>query len=276
MRGIQRAWMPHIAAALLGASLDWIFVWDRRTWLFLNRTWKVSPAMLKAKVAKDPVVLSYVALRRAVGLVALLLPFALALPWWILHGHAVQPSISDYYYTGMRNLLVGSLCAISMFMLGCRGYDWQDEVAGILSAIFALGVASFPTTPDCADPHEQAVGVAHYTFATLLFLTLAYFCLVLFRMSAVGVVVTRKKGQRNLVYMVCGVVILVSIGMIGLRKLLGWEYCILGLNPTLVFETTSLLAFGAAWLIKGETFLKDRALSESSSSIDLTPYVLEE
>jgi hypothetical protein len=216
--------------------------------------------MFKAKQAKDPVVLSYLALRKAVGFVALGLPFALAIPWYLASSGTIESSISGYYYTGMRNLLVGSLCAIAMFLLCCRGYDRQDEVAGVLASICALGVAFFPTAPDHgATPQQLKIGNLHCAFAGVLFLTLAYFCLVLFRMSAEGHRVTPRKRLRNHVYTVCGVVILASMLMIGLGSLLGLKYAVLGLDPTLCFETTSLLAFGLAWLTKGETFLKDYA-----------------
>ncbi|MGO8718302.1 MAG: DUF998 domain-containing protein [Acidobacteriaceae bacterium] len=220
--------------------------------------------MLVAPKVEDPAVLSYLALRKAVGIVAFGLPFALAIPWWVLRGHVIEPSISDYYYTGMRNLLVGSLCAISMFMLCCRGYDRKDEIAGTFSALCALGVAFFPTEPDCgATPHQQHIGIAHYTFATLLFSTLVYFCLVLFKMTAQNRKVTRKKLQRNRVYTVCGYAILASMALIALLKLLealhvsAVEDLVASLHTTFCFESTALIAFGVAWLIKGETFLKD-------------------
>lgn len=214
--------------------------------------------MFLAPTAKNPIVLSYLALRKAVGVVALGLPFALAISWWALGDHAIESSISGYYYTGMRDIFVGSLCAIGMFMLCCRGYDWQDEVAGIFSAVCAIGVAIFPTAPDAgATPHQRHIGTVHYTLAALLFLTLAYFCLVLFKMSAKDKIVTRKKIQRNLVYTICGYVILASILLIVALKSLNVRYLFGNVGSVFCFETTSLLAFGAAWLIKGETFLKD-------------------
>lgn len=215
--------------------------------------------MLKALKADNPVVLSYLALRKAVGCVALGLPFVLAIPWWFLRDpHMLQSSISAYYYTGMRNLFVGSLCAISMFMLCCRGYDLKDEIAGIFSSICALGVAFFPTTPDGPTTQFQGeIGTVHYVFAALLFLTLAYFCLRLFKMSAEGKTVTRKKLQRNRVYTVCGYAILASILLIAIFKACHFQHVIGPLSPGIFFETTALIAFGFAWLIKGETFLKD-------------------
>lgn len=217
--------------------------------------------MLLAPRAQDPIVLSYLALRKAVGAVALGLPFALSIPLWILRHHIIQSSISGYYYTGMRNLFVGSLCAIGMFMLCCRGYDLKDEIAGVFSAFCTLGVAFFPTPPDSgATPRQSHIGIAHYIFALLLFSTLAYFCLVLFKMSAANKTMTRKKVQRNRAYTICGYVIIASISLIAILKLLlKIDHLVGNVGTVFFFETTALLAFGTAWLIKGETFLKDES-----------------
>jgi hypothetical protein len=217
--------------------------------------------VLTTPTAKDPVVLTYLALRKAVGAVALALPFALAIPWYLLRDGLIESSISSYYYTGMRNLFVGSLCAIAMFMLCCRGYDRRDEVAGVLSSVFALGVAFFPTSPDtCASSLQTRIGTVHYAFAALLFLTLAYFCLVLFKMTSADKEPTLQKRQRNRVYTVCGYAILASLGLLLLlRVALNIQHLIGTVGTAFVFETTSLLAFGVAWLVKGETFLKDKS-----------------
>jgi len=214
--------------------------------------------MLLAPSAKDPASLSYLALRRAVGGIALGLPFAVAIPWFI-YRHMLESSISSYYYTGMRNLFEGSLCAVAVFQLFCRGYDRKDEVAGILSGVFALGVAFCPTTPNCgATPFQKQVGTLHYIFAALLFSTLAIFCLVLFKMSAKGHAVTPRKVIRNWVYTACGIAIILSLIAIPVLLYCFHRKYLFGcVGTTFFFETTSLVAFGVAWLIKGETLLKD-------------------
>jgi hypothetical protein len=157
----------------------------------------------------------------------------------------------------MRNLLVGSLCAIGLFNFCCRGYDLKDELAGIFSAVCAFGVAFFPTSPEGASPHQKLIGGLHFTFAALLFLTLAYFCLCLFTMTARDRVLTPQKKLRNLLYQICGCAILASIAAIFAFWLMDRTYLIGALGAMFFFETTALVAFGIAWLVKGETFLTD-------------------
>ena len=218
--------------------------------------------MPSTHAAKNPVVLSYVALRKVVGYVALALPFAVSIPIHISQ-HRLWCSISDYYFTGTRNILVGSLCAIATFMLCCRGYDWRDELASYLSAICAIGVAFCPTPPDCCiqrPPFSSPGYCAHYWFAAILFATLAIFCLFLFTKTSTPEAKTPRKKIRNGFYIGCGCAILASMALIEIADRLDWQPFFGHLHPTFVFESTSLFAFGLAWLIKGEGvfFLNDR------------------
>ena len=99
-----------------------------------------------------------------------------------------QDSISDYYYTRMGHVFVGVLCALGLFLFTYKGYERRDEIASKLGCIFALGVAFFPTYgPDasraCNFLHRNSsptTSTIHGFSATLLFLTFAYFSLVLF------------------------------------------------------------------------------------------------
>jgi len=60
---------------------------------------------------------SYLALRKAVGWIAILLPFTLMLGvFLIFKGEIIQESISHYYHTDMRNVFVGAICAIALFL----------------------------------------------------------------------------------------------------------------------------------------------------------------
>jgi len=59
----------------------------------------------------------------------------------IFNEDIIQESISHYYYTGMRNVFVGALCAVALFMFFYCGYDKWDDLAGDMAGIFAIGVA---------------------------------------------------------------------------------------------------------------------------------------
>jgi hypothetical protein len=214
--------------------------------------------------AQDPVVLSYAALRRAVGIVAVAFPFVVAVPVYILCHGFIAGSLSANYYYPTRNFFVGMLCAIATFMFCDHGYDRRDEIAGIVSSLCAFGVAFFPTTPPaCPTTLQKWIGGIHYGFATILFLTLAYFCLVLFQTTAADRVPTREKLRRNLVYRICGWIILASLVIIGGLAALGHfpsvEALIAKFHTSALFESTALIAFGIAWLVKGESipFLND-------------------
>jgi hypothetical protein len=225
--------------------------------------------------ANKSLLISYLSLRKAVGIIGVSLPVLLALGnWQIFHSNAIEDSISYYYYTGMRGVLVGSLWAIGIFLLSYRGYDKRDELAGRFACVFALGVALFPTAREggtcdfvyllrldhggCDVTH--AVSFFHATCAALLFLTLAYFSLFLFTRThpTRKKDMTRRKRERNIVYYVCGWIIIASICGI-LTLYIGLHKSNFGPIPVLFgFESLAVIAFGVSWLIKGEFILKDQ------------------
>jgi hypothetical protein len=181
----------------------------------------------------------------------------------------IESSISAYYYTCMRNIFVGLLCAIGVFHLATKGYDLWDRIAGRLACIFALGVAWFPTTPEFKCPavptHAQnIIGNLHYTFAALLFFTLAFFCIFQFTQTTDVRTRTRRKKERNIFYYVCGGAILGCIAVIGTVKTfehfgiaVSFRHWLDSWKWNFWFESLALFAFGSAFLIKGEFILKD-------------------
>ena len=90
---------------------------------------------------------SFLALRRAVGWIGILLPLVLVLGTFLITGErAVLKTISLYYHTGMRDVFVGSICAIALFLFFYKGYDRWDNWACNIAGFFALGIALFPTS----------------------------------------------------------------------------------------------------------------------------------
>ncbi len=99
--------------------------------------------------ANESLVLSYLGLRKAIGIIGILLPFVLVFGKILLErGLGIESSISAYYYTVMGDVFVGSLCAVGVFLLSYRGYERKDNIAGDIACIFAIGVALFPTKPE--------------------------------------------------------------------------------------------------------------------------------
>ncbi len=208
---------------------------------------------------------SYLALRKAVGWIGILLPFVLFLGVLLFFGgDPIQKTISLYYYTGMRDVFVGSVCSIALFLFFYKGYDYLDNFAGNLAGFLALGVALFPTVKQ--GPQDWA-GIVHFVCASLFFVVLSAFSIFLF---------TRKTGKpskqkliRNKIYISCGVVMIFSlIAILIYFSLVDYEKS----ESCFVFwaETLALVAFGVSWLTKGGTLYPDKKvkyLEETSPGI---------
>lgn len=200
-------------------------------------------------------------LRRGVGVIGMALPFAL------IFGNAAYNrqlvllgSMSGSYYTQMRNVFVGGLCAIGVFLI-CYRYDKLDNLLSSLAGVLAIGVALFPTTPDrdatAVTATQAAIGWVHLICAGALFAILACFCLFLFtRTDPSASEPTSKKRVRNRIYYACGTIILVFMALaIASNALPVSTYDTI--KPLFWCEAVAVLAFGAAWLVKGETIFKD-------------------
>ena len=92
---------------------------------------------------QNALVLSYLTLRRAVGCIGITLPFVLAFGKMLFESPGIFDSISYYYHSTMRDVFVGSLCAIAVFLLSYRGYGWQDDLASNFAGVCAIGIALF-------------------------------------------------------------------------------------------------------------------------------------
>lgn len=60
-------------------------------------------------------------MQQLLGYLGLALPISMIL-YAMMSGTGLQPSISDFYFTPMGDVLVGTLCAIGVFLLCYRGY----------------------------------------------------------------------------------------------------------------------------------------------------------
>ena len=221
------------------------------------------------------------ALRKAIGWVAVTLPFALVagenlrdalLPSTAESNNViVEGSMSAYFHTGMREVFVGSLCAIGVFLVCYKGPERWDKFAARIAGFSVLLVALFPTAersreatgaPDSvtifsgangADP--PFVNTIHFVSAAVFFLTLAGMSMFLFtKSSQTNPTVQRRRRRR--IYIGSGIVIIVAVILIGIGKAMPES-----VNERVPFvfwlEAVAVVSFGIAWLTKAHVIFGD-------------------
>ena len=154
-------------------------------------------------------------------------------------------SISAAYHEGgaAQSVFVGFLFAITALLLAYNGRSRTEMILSKGAAVAALGVALFPCT---CGRHAVPWPWMHGLSASVMFLILAWFCLIFFRRARAK---PHAQAQRRAgLYAACGAAILLAIGVLALNALLGYAW--LQAIPRLVLwgEATALTAFGIAWL----------------------------
>ena len=214
----------------------------------------------------SPELVSFQAIRKAVGWLGVLLPFALWGGGVLISGTALQPSISHYYFTNMREIFVGVLCAVSLFLFTYKGYSKLDSYSANLAGIFSLLVAVFPTNIISSYPGQvytislfdwKIHNAIHLISAALFFVTLACMSLFLFTKSNKPKAEwTAARKNRNRTYILCGWGMIICIILIGVSGPL------FGLSSTskitFILEAVALILFGVSWLTKGEMLFGDK------------------
>ncbi|MCA1949384.1 MAG: hypothetical protein LDL24_02355 [Treponema sp.] len=216
------------------------------------------------------ILISYKTLRRLIGILGMALPVALIAGGFLQPGGGIQGSISAYYHTNMRDLFVGILFVVGLFLISYHGYDKEDNLVTNLSGLFAIGVALFPTVASdnsglaallpprlgVFQLEPELSGTLHLLWALLFFILLAYNAYFLFTKTG-----DKKPGpqklKRNTVYRTCGILIVASLLGIVLYMLFLQKTVLRHYAPVLILETIALWAFGFSWFVKGETLFRD-------------------
>ena len=104
---------------------------------------------LVTKPGSELLVRSYLFLRSGIGIIGVALPVVLVIGAIILDQRfEFLDSMSSYYYSVMRDVFVGSLWAIGIFLI-CYQYDHLDDLVSTVAGFCAIGLSLFPTPPDC-------------------------------------------------------------------------------------------------------------------------------
>ena len=181
------------------------------------------------KQTNEDYVKSYLVLRQLLGILGILLPFALIIGNRLLgNEHWLQPSISHYFYSYMHFAFVGVLLILGAILISYREKEYilANRVSNFAGA-FAFCVAIFPTkfdgflTPEYIHIEDMYwkswFKIIHFGSALLLFVCFAIFCFVIFQKSDKSLKPAdfdEKKKLRNRIYKICGWGIVVSIVML--------------------------------------------------------------
>ncbi|ADR20373.1 hypothetical protein MATR_20080 [Marivirga tractuosa] len=210
-------------------------------------------------MAEASIHLSYLRLRRLIGICGLALPISAV----IVTGN-ILPSISHYFYSTANILFVGILSILGVFLISYRGYDQEEELISDNLATTIGGMAillvviipgkyvwtDFPLdwnysancpTFYCTD-EGSVFRVIHFVAAGVFFLAMSWLSIFNFTKSS--------NAKANKVYVICGigifVIILITVLVELILKLNTSEYFIF------IVECLMLLLFAISWLVKGK------------------------
>ena len=204
---------------------------------------------------------TYRRIRKAIGYLGISLPIILvAFSLIPLFETSIQPSISKYYFTNLREIFTGTLCAIGLFLIRYVGYKsstfWKnDNLLTNIAGYLAIGVAFFPTNPNTWSekiytllPFDiEFLGAVHYFLAAVFFVLLAIISIVIFPIGQDA----DDKAPKSIfdeinIYRLCGYLMLLFLILVPVFSKWGiFAY------STITLEALTLFAFGFSWLIKG-------------------------
>ena len=192
-----------------------------------------------------PYIRSYVFMRRVIGRLAVILPPLLVFGEPIVFDDRPFPlgSLSAYYYSGFREIFVGMLCAIGVFLIIYKLSERTREArvstyagaAVIVVALFPTGKpgAKVPATPLQDLLGEEWVERIHFGFAAIF----------IFSLSRISRYWWKNRMPPRRLHRICEWVILAALALAALEGLTSWPgYGIL------IAEFAAVWAFAISWL----------------------------
>lgn len=153
-----------------------------------------------------------------------------------------------------------------MFLITYNGYEKIDSIVSKLTGITGIGIALFPcllmkgsdVPVGILQLRPQTSDIIHLFCAAIFFMLLAINSIFLFTLSDKSKQISPDKKIRNIIYVMCGVIILGCIGILLLVQIILDPVVVQDLHLVFILETIMLEAFGFSWLIKGETLFVDK------------------
>lgn len=206
-----------------------------------------------------PYVRSYVFMRFAIGVLGIALPLLLVFVEPILFDGQPFPrgSLSAYYYSGMREVFVGVLWAIGVFLVTYKLTErsWESRLS-TLSGAAVVVVAVFPTarpgggvslTPLQDLLSESLVEGIHFVSAGAFIASLAVISYFFGRDEARRSAGAGRPSQRATFHWTCAGIIVAALALAAVAGITSWPD-----KGLLIAEVSAVLAFAASWLAKVE------------------------
>jgi hypothetical protein len=195
--------------------------------------------------ASQPYIRSYVFMRRVVGWLAAVLPPLLVFGEPLVFDDRPFPlgSLSAYYYSGFREVFVGFLCAIGVFLVIYKWPErtresWASSGAGLAVVVVAFFPTGKPGDKVATTPLQDLIG--QEWVERIHFLAAAVFIFLLSRISHYW---AKHRPERHRLHRACEVVILAALVLAALEGLMDWpDYGIL------IAEFAAVWAFATSWL----------------------------
>lgn len=179
---------------------------------------------------------------QVIGVIAMLLPFVLIYGAPVSSaGSYVLASLSEYYYSPMRNILVGVLCVLGTLLILQVGDNVVDGWLTSLAGASCIGVALFPVHPaGRASGNAQVVGICHDLFILIMFIALG---IITIRFAA------SERGDRlaRVTHLACGYGIFAFLVLAEASAFLPAN----NVPVLLSGETAALTVAGVSWFVRG-------------------------
>jgi hypothetical protein len=207
--------------------------------------------------AAERYVRSYLIMRVVIGALGIALPFLLVLGEPLLFDGQPFPrgSLSAYYYSGMREVFVGTLCAIGVFLVTYKVAERSREnrlsiYAGLAAIVVALFPTSRPGRAVMPTPLQNLLGETtvewiHFSAAAVFIGSLAVISWYFAKPPPV------QTGERSpsfwrKYHLLCAGFIVAALALAAVAGFTGEPD-----KGLLIAEAVAIFAFGASWFMKG-------------------------
>lgn len=186
---------------------------------------------------------SYLYLSLGIGLIAVLLPIILV----IVGGYQAHDSMSSFYHDKggpTRDILVGSLCAVGVFLFLFHGLSKRENWLLNFAGVAIIAVALIPSPGDTG----YGSALVHRGCAIVFFLLIGVVAIFLSKGRVKDIKDKQKKHWFTIAYTAVGVVMIAAPIAVAILQYTPLPY--FAGHSILLAECTGIWSFSAYWFLK--------------------------